>query len=119
MTEQETWEETPDDVIMAGSNQVMSHQERYEFVKNRVYYPVKPSKMVVYDKDADAIYIYLKDSKAVESRASESISYSAIVDYDQNGDVVGVEILSFLSKLSQSKPIKREDIGIWLRSLLD
>jgi hypothetical protein len=58
MTEQETWEKSPDDVIMAGSNQVMSHQER-------------------------------------------------------------VEILSFLSKLSEAKPIKREDIGIWLRSLLD
>ena len=51
MTEQESWEETPDDVIMAGSNQVMSHQERYEFVKNRTYYPVKPSEIVTYDSE--------------------------------------------------------------------
>jgi uncharacterized protein YuzE len=75
--------------------------------------------MVVYDKDADAIYIYLKDSKVVESKASEAIFHAVIVDYDKDGDVVGVEILSFLSKLSQAKPIKKEDIGIWLRSLLD
>lgn len=119
MTEQESWEETPDDVITTGSNQVMSHQERYEFVKNRTYYPVKPSEMVIFDKDADAIYIYLKDSKAVESRVSDAISHAVIIDYDKDGDVVGVEILSFLSKLSQAKPIKNEDIGIWLRSLLD
>jgi len=81
MTEQESWEETPDDVITTGSNQVMSHQERYEFVKNRTYYPVKPSEMVIFDKDADAIYIYLKDSKAVESRVSDAISHAVIVDF--------------------------------------
>jgi uncharacterized protein YuzE len=74
--------------------------------------------MVVYDREADALYIYLKDSKVVESKPSDAISYSAIVDYDQDGDVVGVEILSFLSKLSEAKPIKKEDIGTWLRSLL-
>ena len=39
------WEENPNDVIMAGSNQVMSHQERYEFVKNRVYSPTKPVRL--------------------------------------------------------------------------
>lgn len=40
-----SWKETPDDVVKAGSKQCMSHQERYEFVKNRVYSPVKPSKI--------------------------------------------------------------------------
>ena len=116
MTEQESWEESSDDVIMAGSNQVMSHQERYEFVKNRTYSPEKPSKRLTYDKESDAFYIYLKDSKVVES---ESINQSIIIDYDKDGDVVGVEMLSFLSKLSQAKPIKKEDIRDWLRSLLD
>jgi uncharacterized protein YuzE len=72
--------------------------------------------MVTYDSEADAVYIYLKDSKVV---GSETISPSVTVDYDKDGDVVGVEILSFLSKLSQAKPIKKEDIGIWLRSLAD
>jgi len=43
MTEKnrETWEETPDDVITAGTNYCMSHEERYEFVKNRKYYKDK------------------------------------------------------------------------------
>jgi uncharacterized protein YuzE len=72
--------------------------------------------LVTYDSKADAIYIYLKDSKVV---GSETISPSVAVDYDKDGDIVGVEILSFLSKLSQAKPIKKEDIGTWLRSLAD
>jgi hypothetical protein len=37
-----SWEETSDDIVTAGSKQFMSHQERYEFVKNRTYSPVKP-----------------------------------------------------------------------------
>ena len=32
-----SWEETPDDVVTAGSKQWMSYQERYGFVKNRTY----------------------------------------------------------------------------------
>lgn len=36
-----SWQETADDVITAGSEQSMSHQERYEFVKNRKYYPLE------------------------------------------------------------------------------
>jgi hypothetical protein len=31
------------DRITAGSDYTMSHAERYEFVKNRKYYPEKPS----------------------------------------------------------------------------
>lgn len=37
------WKETSEDIVTAGSKQFMSHQERYEFVKNRTYSPVKPS----------------------------------------------------------------------------
>ena len=39
-----SWKETADDVVTAGSARWMSHGERYEFVKNRTYSPVKPSK---------------------------------------------------------------------------
>ena len=39
-----SWKETPDDVVTAGSKQWMSHQERYDFVKNRTYSSVKPSR---------------------------------------------------------------------------
>lgn len=38
-----SWKETSDDIVTAGSKKFMSHQERYEFVKNRTYSPVKPS----------------------------------------------------------------------------
>lgn len=38
-----SWKETELDVVTAGSPQWMSHQERYELVKNRTYSPVKPS----------------------------------------------------------------------------
>lgn len=38
-----SWEETSEDRVTAGSKQFMSHRERYEFVKNRTYSPVKPS----------------------------------------------------------------------------
>ena len=37
------WKETSDDIVTAGSKKFMSHQERYEFVKNRTYSAVKPS----------------------------------------------------------------------------
>lgn len=37
------WKETSEDTVTAGSKQYMSHQERYEFVKNRSYSAVKPS----------------------------------------------------------------------------
>lgn len=38
-----SWKETSDDVVTVGTNKRMSHQERYEFVKNRTYYPLEPS----------------------------------------------------------------------------
>lgn len=38
-----SWKETSDDIVTAGSKKFMSHQERYEFVKNRTYSAVKPS----------------------------------------------------------------------------
>ena len=37
------WKETSDDIVTAGSKKFMSHQERYEFAKNRSYSPVKPA----------------------------------------------------------------------------
>jgi len=39
----EAWQENSEDVIIAGSRQWMSHQDRYEFVKNRSYSKTKPT----------------------------------------------------------------------------
>ncbi|KJH70838.1 hypothetical protein UH38_15690 [Aliterella atlantica CENA595] len=38
-----SWKETSEDIVTVGCKQFMSHQERYEFVKNRSYSAVKPS----------------------------------------------------------------------------
>jgi len=43
-----------------------------------------------YSQEADAIYIRLKENKIVNS---DEISDGVIFDYDENGDVVGIEIL--------------------------
>jgi len=43
-----------------------------------------------YSQEADAIYIRLKENKIVNS---DEISDGVIVDYDENGDIVGIEIL--------------------------
>ena len=43
-----------------------------------------------YSQEADAIYIRFKENKIVNS---DEISDGVIVDYDENGNVVGIEIL--------------------------
>ena len=42
-TEEATASETPDDVVTAGSPQIMSAEDRSQFVKNRKYSQTKPS----------------------------------------------------------------------------
>jgi hypothetical protein len=39
-----SWVETPDDVVTAGSEQWMSHQDRQSLVKNRTYSVTEPAK---------------------------------------------------------------------------
>ena len=48
-------------------------------------------KNITYDPIADAVYVRLKDSKIVDS---ETIASGVIYDYDENDQIVGVEILS-------------------------
>jgi uncharacterized protein YuzE len=48
------------------------------------------------DKEADALYLRLDDSKIIES---EEVSPGVILDYNQQNEVVGVEVL-YLSKRS-------------------
>jgi len=43
-----------------------------------------------YSQEADAIYIRLKESKIVNS---DEVSDGLIIDYNADGDVVGIEIL--------------------------
>lgn len=46
------------------------------------------------DKDADALYLRLDDSKIVES---EEMSPGIVLDFDERNQVVGIEML-YLSK---------------------
>ncbi|EAZ93104.1 DUF2283 domain-containing protein [Crocosphaera chwakensis] len=48
-------------------------------------------KKITYDPDADAAYIRLRDSKIIDS---ETIGEGVICDYDENEQIVGIEILS-------------------------
>jgi uncharacterized protein YuzE len=42
------------------------------------------------DEEADALYLYLNEGAIVES---EEVEPGVILDYDKDGNVVGVEIL--------------------------
>jgi len=46
---------------------------------------------IEYDPTADALYVRLGESKIVES---EQVQPGVILDFDESGKVVGVEILS-------------------------
>jgi uncharacterized protein YuzE len=47
-----------------------------------------------YDKYVDALYIKFKEGKVVES---DEIAPGIIVDLNENNEIIGVEILGFLS----------------------
>ena len=49
------------------------------------------------DKEADALYLRLDDSGIVET---EEVSPGVMLDFNESGDVVGVEML-YLSKRSE------------------
>lgn len=53
---------------------------------------------VTYDEDADAIYVELKKHDLVAH--TREIDSNRMVDYDDAGDVVGVEFLSISSGIN-------------------
>lgn len=44
-----------------------------------------------YDKDADALYVRFADGKIIES---EEVSPGVVIDFDQDGKIVALELLS-------------------------
>jgi len=48
--------------------------------------------MIRYDSDADALYIRIRESRVLES---DEVEDRIIVDYDEKGNVVGIEVLEF------------------------
>ena len=57
------------------------------------------------DKEADALYLRLDDSKIVES---EEIAPGVIVDYNRKNAVVGVEVLHLSKRAPKAKASKAQ-----------
>jgi uncharacterized protein YuzE len=62
-----------------------------------------------YDRDADAIYIRLNDASVARS---EELEDGVIVDYDESGRVVGVEILNFSKRDIDAKKLITEPSSV-------
>ena len=52
---------------------------------------------IEYSKTADALYVYFRE---IEVARSEDIQDGVVVDFDDQGQIVGIEILDVSSKLS-------------------
>ncbi len=52
------------------------------------------------DRDNDALYFRLDENKIVES---EEVSPGVILDFNGNGQVVGVEILNISSRVTEEQ----------------
>jgi len=66
---------------------------------------------ISYDPEVDALYIYLLEIQAVES---EEIATDIIVDFAEDGKVVGIEILNVrkhLKEISDLDKIKVATVG--------
>jgi len=53
---------------------------------------------VTYDKETDVLYIQFKTEQVTES--DEDKSGEMIVDYAENGSIIGIEVLNASEKLS-------------------
>ena len=61
---------------------------------------------VTYDKEADAVYIYLKNPiKRGEAKKTVPTDAGPILDFDKKGKLIGIEIL-WASKVLSRKFIK-------------
>jgi uncharacterized protein YuzE len=58
---------------------------------------------IEYDPEVDALYVRLTESKVIES---EQVQPGIILDFDEAGKVVGVEVLSVSKRAKNSDPMK-------------
>lgn len=67
---------------------------------------------ITYDKEADALYIKLTDKKIVES---EEVEENVVIDYDGENNVVGIEMIYFVSKHKQDffPVFKQVEQSVW------
>ena len=58
--------------------------------------------VIKYDKDIDVIYIKLTDGNVTESDEDKP---GIILDYDDSGNIVGIEVLNASEKINQPNGI--------------
>jgi len=51
--------------------------------------------IIKYDPGADALYVKLREGKVADS---EEVGEGVVVDYDDKGEVIGIELLEFSKK---------------------
>jgi uncharacterized protein YuzE len=61
--------------------------------------------VIKYDKEIDAIYIKFSDAKVFESDEEKP---GLILDYDETGNIIGIEVLEASKKTSQPNGILYE-----------
>ena len=61
--------------------------------------------VIKYDKDIDAIYIKLSDEKVAESDEEKP---GIILDYDESGNIVGIELLNASKKTKHPNGVTYE-----------
>ncbi len=60
---------------------------------------------IIYDPEADALYIsFTSQGKYAES---EEIEQGIIVDYSEDGKIIGIEILNVKEKLEEVKDLEK------------
>ncbi len=64
---------------------------------------------IVYSKDVDAIYIEFLPGAISES---DSISENIIIDYNEEGKIVGIEILNASKYMDVSKPLEVNNLTV-------
>ena len=72
---------------------------------------------ITYNKQVDALYIKLKDSKVIESEETDD---GIVIDYDNDNKVVGVEILFFVKKHKNDvfQAFKEVEKAVWTQKEL-
>jgi uncharacterized protein YuzE len=60
---------------------------------------------VKYDKEVDVLYIQFSDSKIKESDEEKS---GIILDYDNEGSIVGIEVLNASKKMKNINKVEYE-----------
>ena len=60
---------------------------------------------VKYDKEVDILYITISDNKIIESDEEKS---GIILDYDNEGSIVGIEVLNASKKMKNINKVEYE-----------